>query len=190
VSNIFSERTPLRRPRPWVSTFFPLVFDYSGNGDSSGTATWRNLNEDARAAYRVFLSQFPEAQSLALMGFSMGNAPMLDALPNLSPPPSRIVIAAAFSSIRDLVHYTFGVLTIFCALLPDRWNNVRAAGDIRVPVLVLHDQDDRSDPIWMGEAIFGAISDHKQMVTLHGFRHRDGYLKEGWWAPVISFLAQ
>lgn len=57
-----------------------LVFDYSGNGDSSGIATRRNLNEDARAAYRVFLSQFPEAQSLALMGFSMGNAPMLDAL--------------------------------------------------------------------------------------------------------------
>jgi uncharacterized protein len=167
-----------------------LVFDYSGNGDSSGTASGRNLNEDARAAYAVFLSQFPEAQSRALMGFSMGNAPLLDALPELIPPPSRIVLAAAFSSIRDLVHYTFGVPAILCALLPDQWNNVRAARYVRVPALVLHSQDDRSDPIWMGAAIFRAIPDHKQMVTLHGFQHRDGYLQQDWWAPIISFLAQ
>jgi len=167
-----------------------MVFDYSGNGDSSGMATRRNLNEDARAAYRVFVSQFPKARSRALIGFSMGNAPLLDALPELNPPPSRVVLAAAFSSVRDLAHYSFGVPAVLCALLPDVWNDVEAARKIRVPALVLHSQDDRSDPIWMGRAIFDAIPNQKQMVTLHGFRHRDGFLKKEWWAPVISFLGQ
>jgi hypothetical protein len=166
-----------------------MVFDYSGNGDSSGLATRGNLDEDARSAYRAFVAQFPVAHTRAVMGFSMGNAPLLDALPDLSPAPSRIVLAAAFSSVRDLVHYTFGVPTILCALLPDRWNNVRAARRIRIPVLVLHSQDDRANPIWMGARIFAAIPAQKQMVTLRGFPH-NGYSKPGWWTPVISFLVQ
>jgi hypothetical protein len=93
--------------------------------------------------------------------------------------PSRIVLAAALSFIRDLVHCTFGVPAISCALLPDRWNNLRAARDIRVPALVLDGQDDRSDPICVGAAIFGAMAEHRQMAKLHGFRRRVGYMPEG-----------
>ena len=173
----------------WEGGVSSMVFDYSGNGDSSGMATRWNLDEDARSAYDFFVSQFPTAYSRAVMGFSMGNAPLLDALPDLRPAPSRIVVAAAFSSIRDLVHYTFGVPTTVCALLPDRWNNVRAARRIRIPTLLLHSQDDRSDPIWMGTLIFDAVPGEKQMVTLHGFRHND-YLNPRWWTPVVSFLIQ
>ena len=166
-----------------------MVFDYSGNGDSSGMATQPNLDDDARSAYEAFVAQFPDAQSRAVMGFSLGNAPLLSALPSMDPPPSRLVIAAAFSSVRDLVHKTFRVPNVVCMLIPDRWNNVRAARNLRVPALVLHSQDDHADPIWMGKAVFDAIPDHKQMVTLHGFQH-NSYKNAAWWAPVISFLSQ
>ena len=166
-----------------------MVFDYSGNGNSSGMATQANLNEDARSAYQAFLAQLPDAQSRAVMGFSLGNAPLLDALPGMNPPPSRVVLAAAFSSVRDLVHYTFRVPTPVCVLIPDRWNNVRAAREVRVPALVLHSQDDTADPIQMGKAVFDAIPGQKQMVTLHGFKH-NAYTNPEWWKPVVSFLAQ
>jgi hypothetical protein len=166
-----------------------MVFDYSGNGDSDGWATLSHLDQDARAAYAVYLQQFPATHQRAVMGFSLGNAPLLAALPQWNPAPSRIVLAAAFSSLRELAHYTFGTPKAVCELMPDHWNNVRAARDVQVPALVLHSQEDRSDPIWMGAAIFHAIPGSKKMATLQGFPH-NAFSNPNWWTPVIAFLRE
>jgi hypothetical protein len=62
-----------------------LVFDYSGEGDSTGPGTIKNLHEDAFAAYQFFQQRLG-AKSFCIVGFSMGNAVLLDSYASFNSP--------------------------------------------------------------------------------------------------------
>ena len=166
-----------------------VVFDYSGHGDSSRPGTIKNLNQDAVAAYSWFASQFANDTRLCVLGHSMGNGPMLEALPSFPSHPACVVIASPFSSLRDAgVHR--GTPRIVVYMVPDIWNNVKNISHNHAPVLLVHSDADTVNPIAMGQRVFEAALEPKQMVTLHGFKHNDLYKNpsEQWWAPVLQFL--
>jgi hypothetical protein len=56
-------------------------------------------------------------------------------------------------------------------MIPDVWDNVEAVSRNRAPLLVVHSDTDAVNPVSMGQQIFDAAHDPKQMVVLHGFRH-------------------
>jgi len=166
-----------------------LVFDYSGHGDSSRPGTVKNLDQDSTAAYTWFASRFTNDTRLCVLGHSMGSGPMLDALPSFQPAPACVVVANAFSSLRDAgVHR--GTPRILVYMTPDAWNNAKNISRNRAPLLLIHSDADTVNPIAMGERIFQAAPEPKQMVVLHGFKHNDLYKSpsEQWWAPVLQFL--
>ena len=76
-----------------------LVFDYTGTGDSTGDASFEAANSDMVATYRFASERFAPAR-LYVLGHSMGNAPMLAAVPTLSPTPDGVVVGNAFSTMR------------------------------------------------------------------------------------------
>lgn len=166
-----------------------VVFDYSGHGDSSRPGTIKNLNHDAIAAYSWFASRFAPHTRLCLLGHSMGNGPMLEALPSLQPEPACVVVANAFTSLRDGAVRS-GTPRIFTWLMPDVWDNVKNISHEHAPLLVVHSDADSVNPIAMGERIFEAAPEPKRMVVLHGFKHNALYRNPGeqWWTPVLQFL--
>ncbi|MFZ0419166.1 MAG: alpha/beta fold hydrolase [Candidatus Sulfotelmatobacter sp.] len=165
-----------------------IVFDYSGHGDSSRPGTIRHLNEDAIAAYTTFLAQFP-GQRLCVLGHSMGNSPLLESLPHFRPAPSCVVVANAFSSLRDAGR-RHGTPRLLLYLIPDAWDNVENGKLVRVPLLVVYSDADKVNPPAMGQSIFDFAPEPKQLVVLHGFPHNALYRTptEEWWAPVLHFL--
>ena len=64
-----------------ISSF---VFDYSGDGDSRPPGTVRNLHQDAVAAYALFHTRFAETSRVCTLGFSLGDAVLLDAYTEFS----------------------------------------------------------------------------------------------------------
>ena len=169
-----------------------LVFDYSGDGDSTGRGSVENLNQDAPAAYNFFRAQFSGDERLCVLGFSMGNAPLLDSIDKFRPAPSCIVIASAFSSGRDSAEYHWKIPHLLMKMIPDAWDNVRSVSQVHSPLLVLHSDADQVNPVWMGQRIFAAAPQPKQFAVVHGFRHNAAYKdpSEQWWAPVIEFVRQ
>ena len=171
-----------------------LVFDYSGHGDSTSPGTIRNLNADAIAAYGYFAWKFKDDRKCVL-GFSMGNAPMLASMKRFQPAPACVIVASAFSSLRELTA-KYGksrpFLRLLVRLLPDVWNNVKAVADNRAPLLVLHSTSDTANPFFMGERIFQAAHKPKQLVALRGFMHNAPLddASGGWWDPVIRFVTE
>lgn len=170
-----------------------LVFDYSGHGSSSRPGNIKNLNDDAIAAYKYFTFRFGRSGRLCVLGHSMGNAPMLEALPSFQPPPSCVVVGNAFSSLRDEIAHSAamrGPLRLLQYAMPDKWNNVKNVSRNHVPLLLIHSDSDTVNPIEMGMRIFQAAPQPKQIVVLHGFKHnalyRDPRLE--WWASVLDFL--
>ena len=169
-----------------------VVFDYSGNGDSSPPGTVRNLHQDAVAAYSLFHVRFADASRVCALGFSMGNAVLLDAYTEFHPAPACMIVGGAFSSGRDGAVQGWGIPRWMSRALPDQWNNVAAISHRHPPLLVLHSDADHTNPIWMGERIYQAAPDPKQFVMLHGLRHNAAYKGpiEQWWAPVITFIEE
>ena len=128
-----------------------LVFDYSGHGDSSRPGTFQNLNQDAVAAYSWFASRFANDTRRCILGHSMGNGPMLESLLNFHPMPACVVVANAFSSLRDLgVHR--GTPRILTYMMPDVWNNVENISHAHAPLLWVGSDADSVNPIAMGTA--------------------------------------
>lgn len=167
-----------------------LIFDYSGDGDSTGRGSVENLNQDAPAAYEFFAARFGSRERLCILGFSMGNAPMLDSVGKFRPPPSCIVVASAFSSGRDSAKYHWKVPRLFMKMVPDPWDNVHNVSQVRSSLLVLHSDADQVNPLWMGRRIFEAAPAPKQLMVVHGLRHNAAYKtsNEQWWGPVIQFV--
>jgi uncharacterized protein len=165
-----------------------VVFDYSGHGDSSRPGTIGHLNEDAIPVYASFVSQFP-GERLCVLGHSMGNGPMLESVSHFRPPPSCVVVANAFSSLRDAGRKR-GTSSILLYAIPDAWDNVENAKLVRIPLLVVYSDADRVNPPAMGQRIFDSAPEPKQLAVLHGFPHNALYRTptEDWWAPVLRFL--
>jgi uncharacterized protein len=165
-----------------------LVFDYTGHGRSSPHGTIRRLNEDAVAAYDAFTAKTPGLRR-CIFGFSMGAGPMLAATPRFAPRPDCVVVAGAFTSLRDLAVKN-GVPRWLMTIAPDSWDNTRAIADLHAPVMILHSRADRGDPYWMGEALFAAANPPKCLAPLAGFRHDAAHEhpSEAWWKPAIDFI--
>jgi uncharacterized protein len=167
-----------------------VVFDPTGSGNSSRPAHFDSVGEDAVAAYRAVRSRFPTTR-IFVMGHSMGNGPMLAAIPSLRPAPSGVIVANAFGSLRAAGNRSGGFYAFLAKLSPDWWDNVEAIRRVNVPVLVVHSRSDQVNPVGEGEQIFNAANQPKTLALLDGFSHNSLYGKpsEMWWAPVLTFVS-
>ena len=67
---------------------------------------------------------------------------------------------------------------------------VRAVIIITVAILVVYSDADTVNPPDMGQSIFEAAPEPKELAVLHGFPHNALYRtpSDEWWAPVLRFL--
>src|SRR5580704_15755033 len=77
-----------------------IIYDPTGSGNSSRPARFEYEAEDSIAAYEFTAHSFP-GRRLYLLGHSMGNGPMLETVPRLSPQPTGVIVASAFASLRS-----------------------------------------------------------------------------------------
>jgi alpha-beta hydrolase superfamily lysophospholipase len=166
-----------------------VVFDYSGHGNSSRPGTIKNLNHDSAAAYVWFAARFAGDSRLCVLGHSMGNGPMLEALPDFRPTPACVVVANAFSSLREAGAHR-GTPRLLVSMMPDAWNNVKNIEHTRSPLMLVHSDADLVNALAMGQQIFQSAPEPKEMVIQHGFKHNALYKEpnDEWWTPVLRFL--
>lgn len=173
----------------WRHCVSSLVFDPSGEGDSTKPASLANLGQDAPAAWAFARAHFPAPTRLYVMGHSMGDAVMLGAEPEFSPQPAGVVVADAFSSIKDF-WAAHGTSRLALAAMPDWWDNTKAVMKVHVPILVVQSDADATTPLQQGQRVYDAANQPKQIAVLHGFKHNGlrRHTSETWWAPVFAFV--
>lgn len=166
-----------------------IVFDYSGHGASTPPAHVATLDEDAVAAYREFVRQYPGRTRRCVLAHSMGNAPMLQAYPAFNPPPDCVVVANAFLSAQAIAEAN-GMPAPLALFLTGVWDNRAAIRDVHSPLLIVHSDADRTVPPEMSDTLAVAAPAGAINLTLHGFGHDALYeeASERWWAPVLRFL--
>jgi alpha-beta hydrolase superfamily lysophospholipase len=167
-----------------------VIFNYTGSGDSSRPARFEAVGEDSVAAFEFTAGHF-RGKSVFVMGHSMGNAPMLEAVPHFSSQPAGVVVANAFASLRAAAGRRNNLFyRLLAYTIPDWWDNVEAVREVHVPILVIHSDSDQVNPVEGGKEILAAANQPKSMVILHGYRHNDLYQAptEDWWSAVLGFM--
>jgi hypothetical protein len=174
----------------WKHGIASMVFDYSGFGDSTGSASVANLRQDVQAAYQAFQSKTGYGCRKYLLGFSLGTGFLLEGVPKFTDSFDGVILIAAYTSARDAAVQTGTVPRWLTFVVPDIYNNVRMIQRVHKPLLLIHSRDDQVFPVTMGEKIFAAANDPKHMAVLKDLKHND--ILEGqaaaYLSPVPGFL--
>ena len=97
-----------------------------------------------------------------------------------------LVLEAPYTSLDAVasVHYPFFFAG---ALVTDRFDSLSRIGEVRLPVLIVHGEDDWVVPTRMGHKLFEAANDPKESAFIAGAGHADLY-DHGAAAAVIGFV--
>ncbi len=148
-----------------------LVFDYSGYGLSTGTATRKSLLVDAHAALRHLNNlQDGSDQRLIVYGQSLGGYVAILLAASAEEKMDMLVTEGAFTGFDDIAARSTGLGFLARIMTKD---GVSAKSEIRrvhVPTLIVHSSEDRTIPFSMGQELFDSANDPKEFLAVQG-RH-------------------
>lgn len=150
-----------------------LIFDYRGYGRSQGKPDEAGLYQDAMAAWQYLTRTRGIAGSnIVIFGRSLGGVVATWLASRVT--AQALIVESTFSSARDVSRAIYPVMSW---LIPVRFklDAGRYIRAVKCPVLVLHSPDDEIIPFSLGEKLYRAENEPKQLVRLHG-DHNAGFL--------------
>ncbi|XP_055352942.1 lysophosphatidylserine lipase ABHD12-like [Paramacrobiotus metropolitanus] len=146
-----------------------VTFDYRGYGDSSGVPTSElDLLDDASAVYRWAVKKYPN-RPIFFWGHSLGTGVSVRLVQTLEAASSRIsglILDSPYSSMFDVMRsspllFPFHQVPAFTEILLDALeevhmtlNSSERVQHTRVPLLILHAEDDWVIPVSLGRKLY------------------------------------
>jgi fermentation-respiration switch protein FrsA (DUF1100 family) len=154
-----------------------FIFDYRGYGQSQGRPSERGTRLDARAAYAYLTRERKVAPGeLILYGTSLGAAVAGELA--AQHPAAGLILETPFPSIAAVAKLMYGGLPVH-KLLEARYELAAHLKAVRMPVLVLHGDQDTIIPYALGQAVFEAANEPKRFYRIPGADHNDTHLVGG-----------
>ena len=161
-----------------------LLVDQRGHGESQGRTITFGVKEryDCLSWINYIIDRFGRDTEIMLMGISMGAATVLMAS-GLDLPENVKGIAAdcGYSSPKEILcsvseqmklpsKLTYPLMRLaakwFGGFDPEESSAAQAVRNCRVPVLIIHGDDDRFVPCWMSNVIYDACASEKELVIV------------------------
>jgi len=150
-----------------------LIIDYRGYGQSSGSASEQGTYTDAQAAWDYLVDRRGVApEKIVIFGRSLGGAVASWLAARTT--PGAVILESCFSSALDMAGrlYPFLPVRLITRLKYPVKDYVQ---QLSSPLLVVHSQQDEIIPFDMGQSIFAAAPEPKEMLVLSG-DHNGGFL--------------
>ncbi len=164
-----------------------LIIDYRGYGQSTGKASEQGTYLDAQAAWDYLVDKRGVAPGdMVIFGRSLGGA-VASWLAARST-PGAVILESCFTSGVDMAArlYPFLPARLITRLKYPVKDYVK---QLSSPLLVVHSQQDEIIPFDMGQSIFTAAPEPKEMMELSG-DHNGGFLlsRDRYQAAIGKFL--
>lgn len=145
--------------------FSVFAYDYPGYGLSSGKPSEKTVYQAINAAYAYLIDSLkvPSGRIIAF-GHSLGGAAACDLAARQ--PVAALVMESSFVT-------AFRVMTRIPLLPFDKFKNIDKIKRVQWPVLLIHGANDRTIPLWHGQALFNAANQPKQLVPIRNGGHND-----------------
>lgn len=151
--------------------FRVMLFDYSGFGFSTGTASRKTLLADAQAALRHVRSIPDEQhQHLIVYGQSLGGYLAILLTASSNEHIDGLVTEGAFTDFDDIAAKSTGLGFLARVITKNGPSSKEEIQKVHVPTLVVHSTEDKTVPFSMGQELFDAANDPKDFFAVGG-RH-------------------
>ena len=156
-----------------VSVF---IFDYREYGKSEGRISREGTYLDAAGAYDYLVkSRQVPPRDLVLFGRSLGSALATDLAVKHS--CRSLILESAYTNSQEMARLLAPFLFDWRPSIP--YDNLGKIGQIKVPLLVIHGEDDEIIPVDMGRRVFAAAPEPKELYIIPYSHHNDTYLVGG-----------
>lgn len=165
-----------------------MLFDYTGYGSSPGTPSVSAVVEDGVSALREFERRVGPGKRHVAVGLSLGSGILMEAVSRVPRALDGVALLEPFSSGREAAVQERLLPAWAAPLMPDVFDNVKNAGRLKVPLVVVHSRGDKRFPVSFAERIVQAAPGPKRLVVLDAYDHAAARVHptEEYWAPVVQ----
>jgi uncharacterized protein len=161
--------------------FSVFLFDYRGYGKSSGPfPAEQRLYEDAEQAWNYLVkTRHLEPKKLLIYGHSLGGAIAIETASH-HPEVAGLIVESSFTSMLDMtqrVPWTAYFPTNL--LLTQRFDSFSKVPNLKMPVLFIHGQVDRTIPYKMSEKNYAVSPQSKQLLLIPNGDHDNDAIMGG-----------
>jgi hypothetical protein len=152
-----------------------LAVEYRGYGKSEGKPGEKNFYRDARSAYQYLLEkQGIRPESIISYGQSLGTATATNLASEVK--VGGLVLEAPFTSIAAMAHRQFPYLPGVALLVNGQMDIKSKIAKVRAPVLIVQCSQDPVIPPALGQEVYEAASDPKQLLKFDLSCHEESSL--------------
>jgi len=158
------------------------LVNYRGYGGSSGTPSEANLFSDARQIYDRIAT---DHQEVSAIGRSLGSGVVCWLAAEVS--LTRLVLITPYDSILNIARAAYPIFPVRW-LLRDRYESIRYASGISVPVLALIASNDTVIPAASSQRLVAAFA-NVEVQLLDNSGHNDLQTHANFYPALANFLA-
>ncbi|MFQ5850203.1 MAG: alpha/beta hydrolase [Candidatus Binatia bacterium] len=165
-----------------------FIVDYRGYGRSEGSISEEGTYRDARATLQYLRStKGLDPKKIVFYGRSLGAGVAVDLA--IREESLALIIETPFASVREMAKVLFPFLPIG-PFLRTRYDILDKIKRVRVPLLVIHGDQDDVVPYAQGKRVFEAAPEPKEFYTIPGAHHNDTFIVGGdpYFAALKGFI--
>jgi fermentation-respiration switch protein FrsA (DUF1100 family) len=148
-----------------------LVFDYPGYGKSGGSVSEEGCYRAADAAYHWLVhDRHIEPERIIIYGGSLGGGIAVDLASRRK--HRALVLTKTFTTLPDVAGNLYPWLPARW-LMRNRFDNLGKIGKCQGPVFFAHGTADRIVPYVLGQRLFAAANEPKELFTVPGADHNE-----------------
>ena len=164
--------------------FGVMFLSYRGYGESTGSASEAGIVADAEAAYDWLAAKGLPANRIVIVGESLGTGVAIQLA--LRRPIAALALEAPFTSAADVARLSYWWLPVG-VLMKDQFLSLDRIANINVPLLIVHGTADGIVPFAMGEKLYAAAKEPKELIAVPDGTHVSIFSEDAW-RPEIDFI--
>jgi fermentation-respiration switch protein FrsA (DUF1100 family) len=161
-----------------------LLVGYRGYGGNPGQPTEAGLYEDARANLAFLAKEKVRPEQTVLLGESLGTAVAIQMATEV--PILALILEAPLASVLHSARARYPLFA-FDFLVRDKFNSLRKIGKVKVPLLLIHGEKDRTTAVRFGRMLYDAANEPKRAHFIAEAGHTD-LMDYGFAKSVTDFL--
>jgi fermentation-respiration switch protein FrsA (DUF1100 family) len=144
-----------------------VALSFRGYAGSTGSPSEQGLLQDAAAAYAFTTARYA-ADRIVVWGFSLGTGVAV-ALAS-EQPIGKLILEAPYTSTVEVASSMLRLVPV-SLLMRDPFHSDQRIARVKVPLLIMHGENDPAIPIRFGERLFSMANEPKRFVRFTGGGH-------------------